>query len=134
MSKTSQENKVKKTKKLAVEETPVVETEAREATTETAVAETPAEEVSTVKKAAKVRGKKYLAAKKKVDITKFYPLTEGIKLVQTTSFSKFDGKIEAHVTVIEEGNLGEISFPHLETTSKKGFLLGKSLSCATSVS
>ncbi len=57
----------------------------------------------------------------------FYPLSEGIKLVQETSFSKFDGKIEAHVTVIEEGNLGEISFPYIETTSKKVVILNDTI-------
>ncbi|MDD4938443.1 MAG: hypothetical protein PHX34_05580, partial [Candidatus Shapirobacteria bacterium] len=36
-----------------------------------------------------------------------------------TSFAKFEGKIEAHITVSDIGNLGEINFPHLETASKK---------------
>jgi len=125
MSKTSQENKVKKTKKLAVE-APIEASEqnAPETVTEESA---PVKEVSTIKKSAKIRGKKYLAAKKKVDINKFYPLSEGVKLVQETSFSKFDGKIEAHVTVLEIGNLGEISFPHLETTSKKVVILNDAL-------
>ena len=122
MSKTSQENKKKK---LVVEDQPIVDQKAPETVAEESA---PAEETTeTVKRAAKVRGKKYIAAKKKVDITKFYPLTEGIKLVQTTSFSKFDGKIEAHVTVIEEGNLGEISFPHLETATKKVVILNDAI-------
>lgn len=128
MSKTSQVNKKKK---LAVEETAVVETEAREANTEVETVaeatETPVEETSTVKRTAKVRGKKYLAAKKKVDSTKFYTLSPAVKLVKETSISKFDGKIEAHLTATEEGNLGEISFPHLETASKKIVILNDTI-------
>jgi large subunit ribosomal protein L1 len=127
MSKTSQENKVKKTKKTLVVEDQVIDHKAETEAKEVESSETTVEEVSTVKRSAKVRGKKYLAAKKKVDIAKFYPLTEGIKLVQTTSFSKFDGKIEAHVTVIEEGNLGEISFPHLATATKKVVILNDAI-------
>jgi large subunit ribosomal protein L1 len=128
MSKTSQENKVKKAQqKLDVE----VQTEIVE---QKAVEETPAEVSAEVQdtadhkvKTAKVRGKKYLAAKKKIDVTKYYPLEEAVKLVKETSLSKFDGKIEAHVTVIDLGNIGEISFPHLETASKKIVVLNDTI-------
>ena len=41
--------------------------------------------------------------------------------------SKFEGKIEAHVTVIDIGNVGEISFPHMETTSKKIVILNEAV-------
>ena len=134
MSKTSQELKAKKAKKLAVEETTVVETETRKASdtvTETTSEVNPekvnettsGEEVTKVAKAARIRGKKYLSAKKKVDVLKFYPLKEAIKLVKETSFAKFDGKIEAHLTVVETGNLGEITFPHLEVGTKRIQLL-----------
>lgn len=126
MSKTSQELKAKKAKKLAVEdlsnvedqkaqETPVEE----ETKTETEATETTEKTV----KAARVRGKKYLLSKKKVDVLKLYPLKEAINLVKETSFSKFDGKIEAHLSVVETGNLGEISFPHLEVGTKRIQLL-----------
>jgi len=125
MSKTSQELKAKKAKKLAVEvlsetevqkaqETPVEETK-----TETEVTETTEKTIKTVR----VRGKKYLSSKKKIDVLKFYPLKEAIKLVKETSFSKFDGKIEAHLSVIDTGNLGEITFPHLEVGTKRIQLL-----------
>ncbi|MFA6007093.1 MAG: hypothetical protein WC784_00395 [Candidatus Shapirobacteria bacterium] len=134
MSKTSQELKAKKAKKLAVEETPVVETETRKAS-ENVEETTPevnpknvneaasTDEATKVAKAVRVRGKKYLAVKKKVDVLKNYPLSEAVKLVKTTSISKFDGKIEAHVTVAEIGNLGEISFPYLETSAKRILVL-----------
>lgn len=128
MSKTSQENKKKKLAVEVLSETEVQkaqETPVEEIKTETEVGETT--ESVIIKKSVRVRGKKYVTAKKKVDVNKFYPLSEGIKLVQETSFSKFDGKIEAHVTVIEEGNLGEISFPHMETTSKKVVILNDTI-------
>jgi len=120
MSKTT-----KKTKKV-VEET-VVET------TQKAVTETPAEEVAVEKevikeiKPTRVRGKKYQAARKLIDINKYYSLKEAVALVKKASISKFDGKIEAHVTTIEAGNIGEITFPHLETVSKKIVILNDTI-------
>jgi len=130
MSKTSQELKAKKAKKLVVEETPVVETESRKAETEVKeveTSETPVEETSTVKKALRVRGKKYKAVKKKIDVLKLYSLKDAVKLVKETSISKFDGKIEAHLTVVDMGNIGEIVFPHLETSSKKIVVLNDTI-------
>jgi large subunit ribosomal protein L1 len=134
MSKTSQELKAKKAKKLAVEETPVVETETRKASEnveettpevnpKNVIETAPTDEATKVARAVRVRGKKYLAAKKKVDVLKNYPLSEAVKLVKATSISKFDGKIEAHVTVAEIGNLSEISFPYLETSAKRILVL-----------
>lgn len=67
---------------------------------------------------AKVRGKKYRAAKAKIDVTKYYPLKNAVKLVKETSIGKFVGKIEAHVTVFDIGTVGEIVFPHLEMAKK----------------
>jgi len=126
MSKTTQENKAKKAKETKVEVLSEVEgqkavDEVIETTSETT------EEVITIKKVAKQRSKKYLAAKKKIDVTKYYELEEAIKLVKETSLSKFEGKIEAHVTVIDMGNVGEISFPHMETTSKKIVILNEAV-------
>jgi len=128
MSKTSKDLKAKKVKQeLTVE----VQSESVE---QKAVTETPTEktvevvDASTHKvKTAKVRGKKYQSAKKKIDVTKFYPLKEAIKLVKETSFSKFDGKVEAHVTVLDLGNIGEINFPHLESSSKKVVILNDAI-------
>lgn len=120
MSKTSQENKKKK---LAVEETPVVETVAREATPE----ETPVEEVSAVIKKSRIRGKKYQKVRKLVDANQLYSLKEAVKLVKETSISKFDGKVEAHVTVLDIGNVGEITFPHLDLGAKKIVVLNDTI-------
>jgi large subunit ribosomal protein L1 len=44
-------------------------------------------------------------------------------LVKSTSLSKFDGKVEAHLLGTDIGNIGEISFPHLELGSKKIVIL-----------
>lgn len=129
MSKTSQELKAKKAKKdLAVEVSSDVETQKAQETETVAVEETPVEETTekTIK-AARVRGKKYKAVKKKIDVLKLYPLAEAVKLVKETSISKFDGKVEAHITVLDIGNIGEISFPHLETSSKKIVVLNDTI-------
>lgn len=121
MSKTTQANKVKATKKKLAVEDQVIDQKAPETTTEeTAVVE---ENSTVTKKPSRVRGKKYVAARKKYDINKLYALSEAIELVKKTSLSKFDGKIEAHVLGMDMGNIGEIIFPHLELASKKIVIL-----------
>ncbi|MFH1561144.1 MAG: hypothetical protein ABID04_01015 [Patescibacteria group bacterium] len=65
------------------------------------------------------RSKKYQQAKEKVDSTKFYPLSEAVKLVKETSLSKFTGKLEAHLTVKKAGKLADINLPHFKGKSKK---------------
>lgn len=139
MSKTTQENKKKAQKEQKSVEVQNVEgqnpeiVEEQKAVVEStpaensAVAETPAETTSTKLKVAKIRGKKYQAAKKKVDVTKYYPLKEAVKIVKETSFSKFDGKVEAHVTVLDIGNVGDITFPHLESVGKKVVVLNDTI-------
>ncbi|MDD3003148.1 MAG: hypothetical protein PHS06_04760 [Candidatus Shapirobacteria bacterium] len=127
MSKTTQENKAKKAKEQTkVEE--IVKTddtqkaEVVEETTET----TESTSVGKIK-AAKKRSKKYSTAKAKVDVNKLYSLAEAVKLVKDTSLSKFEGKVEAHVTIFDIGNIGEINFPHLETASKKVVILNDTI-------
>jgi large subunit ribosomal protein L1 len=131
MSKTSQENKAKKAKQESVE-VQSQELEQKAVTEETTVVEeTPAETEETAEthkvKTAKIRGKKYQASKKKVDVNKYYSLKEAISLVKETSFSKFEGKIEAHITTYDIGNVGEITFPYLETASKKIVVLNDTI-------
>ncbi len=129
MSKTTQENKAKKAKKeIKVEE--IVKTDdTQKAVTEEVVetSEATQQEVSTVQKVAKKRSKKYLAAKAKIDVNKYYPLKEAVKLVKETSLSKFDGKVETHITVLDIGSVGEINFPHLEIASKKVVILNDTI-------
>lgn len=131
MSKTSQDLKAKKAKKLAVE-VPVEKTEQKavDTTVSTPVTNdesTPIEEVSAKTRSAKIRGKKYQAAKKKIDVNKYYPLKDAVKLMQETSISKFDGRVEAHINVVAEGDLGEIVFPHLEAVGKKVVILNDAI-------
>jgi large subunit ribosomal protein L1 len=151
MSKTSQENKVKKTK-LAKEETEVTEkvtkksrkasdlsaevsTKAEKATPEVlpevkeAVTEDESASVEKEEKVktSRVRGKKYQAAKKLIEVTKYYPLKDAVALVKKTSISKFDGKVECHITTFDIGPVGEITFPHLETAAKKIVILNDAI-------
>jgi large subunit ribosomal protein L1 len=153
MSKTSQENKAKKAE-IAQEETAVTKKATKksrkasekvvketvsevlpkvtEAVTEAKpaegkpVEEKPVEETAKIK-TARVRGKKYLAARKKVDPNQLYSLPEAVKLVKETSIASFGGKVEAHVTVLDIGNAGEIVFPHLEASSKKIVVLNDTI-------
>jgi large subunit ribosomal protein L1 len=124
MSKTSQANKIakeesKKTRKASTETVTETVSEVLPEVTESTSEAVPNVETAKAVKTVRVRGKKYLAARKKVDPNKTYPLSDAIKLVKETSISSFDGKVEAHVTVLDIGNVGEIVFPHLDTISKK---------------
>ncbi len=129
MSKTTQENKAKKAKKENKVEEIVKTDDTQKAVTEEVVetSEATQQEVSTVQKVAKKRSKKYLAAKAKIDVNKYYSLKEAVKLVKETSLSKFDGKVETHITVLDIGSVGEINFPHLETASKKVVILNDTI-------
>lgn len=71
------------------------------------------------KTAEKVRGKKYVESKKKFDNVKVYPVTEAIKLVKETSYSKFDGTVELHMTVKKTGISAQATLPHQAGKSKK---------------
>ncbi len=121
MSKTTQ---AKKAAKAAEKELLKVE-ESAEGQTTVETRETPTVEVtsSTVQPAPakKVsRGKAYLSAKKKVDRNKFYDLKDGVELAVATNFSKFKGKLEAHLLLLgEAGTIGEIVFPHMDVAAKK---------------
>jgi large subunit ribosomal protein L1 len=77
------------------------------------------ENIEKTEKKAKVRGKKYQKAKKLIDVNKYYSLKEAIALIKKTSFSKFEGKVEAHINTFDVGTVGEINFPHLKSDSKK---------------
>ncbi len=73
----------------------------------------------------KVRGKKYVAAQKKVDATKVYPLAEGMALAKETSTTKFDGSIEMHIRLgidakkSEQHVRGTIVLPHATGSIKR---------------
>ncbi|HEX6976884.1 MAG TPA: hypothetical protein VF185_00805 [Patescibacteria group bacterium] len=73
------------------------------------------------KKVAKVkeRGKKYTEAKLKIDRNKQYLLPEAISLVKAASYSKFDGTMEAHLTVKKEGLTAQVTLPFSGGKAKK---------------
>lgn len=69
-------------------------------------------------KVVKVRGKRYQEMAAMVDKTKLYPLSEAVELVKKTSFTKFDGTVELHIS-LNPLTLGEkkdfrtgVSLPH----------------------
>lgn len=67
----------------------------------------------------KVRGKKYVSSKKMFDNSKTYSTTEALKLVKETSYSKFDGTIELHMTVKKTGISAQVVLPHQAGKTKK---------------
>jgi large subunit ribosomal protein L1 len=66
-----------------------------------------------VKKAkARVRGKKYQVAKRQVDKTKTYSLTEALTLLRKIKWVKFDESVELHINTHKDGLKGEVQMPH----------------------
>ena len=110
-TKKVEEKKVKKT--ILETATPAIEPEIKAENAPVTDSKTE------TKKVIKKRSQKYLDAAKAVDKNKYYSVSEAVKLVKSTSFSKFEGKVEAHSTIFDVGTVGEIVFPHLETASKK---------------
>jgi large subunit ribosomal protein L1 len=53
----------------------------------------------------KKRGKRYLAARTKVEPGKSYPPEEAARLVKETSISRFNGSVELHLVLAKKGRL-----------------------------
>ena len=68
---------------------------------------------------ARARGKKYLAAKTKIDPTKTYALPEAIKLVKETSSTGFDATVEAHLVTLKPGIKAEVTLPYFQGKTKR---------------
>ena len=74
--------------------------------------------VSKRQKKVKIRSKRYQEARKLVDKTKQYPLSDALKLVKQTSMTKFDGTVELHVNLspLSMGDKkemrGSVNLPH----------------------
>lgn len=67
----------------------------------------------------KTRGKKYLAAKSKIDSLKIYSPQEAVKLAKQTSTSRFPGKIEIHL-ILKKGTFNKtIQLPHFTGRERK---------------
>ena len=64
------------------------------------------------KKTKKIKSVKYKTASVKVDKNKLYTVSEAIKLVKETSYSKFVGSLEMHAIVNKTGITAEIELVH----------------------
>lgn len=67
----------------------------------------------------KVRGKKYKAARAKIDRSKHYPLKEAVKLVKETSYSAFNGTVELHLVIKKDKFSANVTLPHSAGKEKK---------------
>jgi len=67
----------------------------------------------------KVRGKKYVEAKAKFDREKYYDVKEAVKLVKSSSYSKFDGTMELHIVVKKAGISAQVTLPFQAGKTKK---------------
>lgn len=63
---------------------------------------------ATPKQGKKTRSKKYQEVKKLVDPNQKYPLLEAIELAQKTSYSKFEGTLEAHINTTAKNLSGQV--------------------------
>jgi len=73
----------------------------------------------------KEHGKKYLEARKKVELGKAYPISEAVKLVRETSYSKFPGSVELHL-VLDRDNVNQsLELPHSTGISRKVEVAGE---------
>ena len=77
------------------------------------------------------KGKKFLEANKKVDHTKAYPLQEGLALVKSISFEKFDASVELSMRLnldprkAEQNLRGAFVLPHGTGKTKRVLVFAK---------
>jgi large subunit ribosomal protein L1 len=100
------------------------EKEVKKTVKESAPEEAQSETVSTTpskgkKLAERVRGKKYLKAKTVIDHEKYFSVKEAVKKVKESSYSKFDGTMELHITVKKAGTSVTLNLPHQAGRVKK---------------
>jgi large subunit ribosomal protein L1 len=67
----------------------------------------------------RVRSKKYVEVKAKLDHEKFHKISDAVKLVKETSYSKFDGTMELHIVVKKIGTSVQVTLPHQAGRVKK---------------
>lgn len=67
----------------------------------------------------RIRGKKYVAAKSKLEHEKFHNIPEAVKMVKDSSYSKFDGTMELHIVVKKLGTSVQVNLPHQAGKVKK---------------
>lgn len=75
-------------------------------------AEAVEEKTDEKQKKLRVRGKNYKSAKSKTDSSKFYAIEDGIKLIKSLSYAKFDETYELHIVVKKQGLNLLLSLPH----------------------
>ena len=84
------------------------------------VVEEPGADEEVSKKAKpKIRGKKYQAARAKIDKAKLYSLTEAVKLIKDTSYSSFDATVDLHLVTKKEGLTVSFELPYQTGKKKK---------------
>ena len=76
------------------------------------------EETKKIKKS-RIRSKPYQTAKSKVDTSKFYPLSDAIKLLRDISLTKFDGTVELHLVLKDKSVSKEVDLPHSTGKTRK---------------
>ena len=66
-------------------------------------------------------GKAIVAAKSKIDRTKFYPVEEAVKLVKSTNITNFDATVTVHLNLVgkDAPTRLELTFPYLAGAAKK---------------
>jgi len=102
--------KEKTEKVVAVEAQKNTEKEAVKETKTTEATETPAESAKT--KAPRTRGKRYVAARSRVDKTIQYSPKDAVALAKKTHVGHFPGSLEAHCVVKDTGIILNVAFPH----------------------
>jgi large subunit ribosomal protein L1 len=87
----------------------------------TPATQTETEEVKEKKsvKKPKTRSKKYVVSKSKVKKDTLYDLKKAISLVKETSYSKFDGTVELHMSVKKKKISENIDLPHSAGKKKR---------------
>lgn len=61
---------------------------------------------------AHIRGKKYLLAKKAIEVDKKYSLKDALALLKKIKYAAYDESVELHINLIKEGLRGEVKLPH----------------------
>lgn len=57
-------------------------------------------------------GKNHKKAKKQIDKTKQYSLSEAVDLLKKIAYAKFEESVEIHMNVVKQGLKGEVELPH----------------------
>jgi large subunit ribosomal protein L1 len=108
---------------VAIDTGPIIKSEEEEPSSANLPARRTGEAEATKGKEKRVRhplrGKKYKAARAKVDQTKIYPLTDAVKLVKETSYTSFDSTLELHLVVKKEGLSVNVDLPYSSGKKKK---------------